>query len=49
MTSKTLTFTSVGDYKAPCMDLSERVPADLLCDSNDGYTEDIGDVEDFTW
>ena len=50
MTRKKLSFDSVRAYAAPAMELSSRALMDMLCDSgNDGYTEDLGDVEDFTW
>ena len=44
-------FNSVqrGEYKAPRAEFCERCLEDLLCESPNGYTENIEDVEDFTW
>ncbi len=47
--TKKLSFTTARAYKAPRIAIEARVPEEMLCDSNDGLTEDIGDVEDFTW
>lgn len=48
MTKTNLKFSLEG-YKKPCMEFAERGLEELLCDSNEGYTEDIGDIDDFTW
>lgn len=49
MTKKKQQFTLVKGYMAPATEIGEQVLADLLCESPDGYTEEFGDIEDFTW
>lgn len=49
MTKKKQQITLVQGYSAPVTEIEERVPADLLCESPDGYTEQFGDIEDFAW
>lgn len=45
---KVLFFNETG-YKAPWIEMTEKVCEDLVCTSPDGLTEDFGDTEDFTW
>ena len=49
MTKKKQQFTLVQGYSAPVTEIEERTLADLLCESPDGYTEQFGEFEDFTW
>ena len=49
MTKTNLTINSGKGYQKPCVELAERGLEELLCDSPDGFTEDIGEIDDFTW
>ena len=41
--------TKLVAYKAPQCGFCVETPADLLCESPDGITEDFGDLVDFEW
>lgn len=49
MSKTTILSVQVREYVSPRLELCGQVTEDLLCDSPSGYTENIGDVDDFTW
>ena len=49
MNKKKVFISGAPVYRAPRLEMTEKVLEDLLCTSPDGLTEDFGDIEDFTW
>jgi hypothetical protein len=49
MIVKRTQFAAKAEYNAPALEMEARVNGEMLCDSAEGYTENMGEIDDFTW